>query len=131
MRCSTRVSRQSRQNRLVLCIDDHRQGLYARRQILQSAGYEVITASSGRIGLRLLRRHPVELVILDYSMPEMTGDTVAREIRRTHPHVPIVMLSGQLNIPRRAASAVDVLVEKAQPPSVLLGQLTALIGATG
>jgi CheY-like chemotaxis protein len=123
---AAKVSRQSRHKRLVLCIDDHRQGLHARRLILQSAGYDVITASSGRIGLRLLQRHPVKLVILDYSMPEMNGEAVAREIRRTHPQVPIVMLSGQVDIPKRASSAVDALVAKGQPPAVLLGQLTAL-----
>lgn len=126
MPCSARVSRQSHHQRLVLCIDDHRQGLHARRLILQSAGYDVITASSGRIGLRLLERHPVQLVILDYGMPEMNGEAVAREIRRTHPHVPILMLSGQLDIPRRASSAVDAFVAKGQPPAVLLGHLSAL-----
>jgi len=123
---AAKVSRQSRHKRLVLCIDDHRQGLHARRLILQSAGYDVITASSGRIGLRLLGRHPVQLVVLDYGMPEMNGEAVAREIRRTHPHVPILMLSGQIDIPKRASSTVDAFVAKGQPPAVLLGELTAL-----
>jgi DNA-binding response OmpR family regulator len=91
-----------------------------------SAAYEVITASSGRIGLRLLERHPVQLVILDYAMPEMNGAAVAREIRRTHPHVPIVMVSGHLDVPKHAVSTVDAFVEKGQPPTVLLGHLTAL-----
>jgi len=121
-----KVSQQPRYKRLVLCIDDHRRGLHARRLILQSAGYDVITASSGRIGLRLLGRYPVQLVILDYGMPEMNGEAVAREIRRTHPHVPILMLSGQPDIPKRASSAVDAFVAKGQPPAVLLGQLTVL-----
>lgn len=126
MPSSSKVSRQSRHRRLVLCIDDHRQGLHARRLILQSAGYDVLTASSGRAGLRLLGRNPVHLVIVDYAMPEMNGEAVAREIRRTHPDVPIVMLSGQLEIPKRAASAVDAFVAKGQPPAVLLGELTRL-----
>ena len=121
-----KVSRQSHQKKLILCIDDHRQGLHARRLILQSAGYDVVTASSGRIGLRLLGRHPVHLVILDYSMPEMNGEAVAREIRRSHPRVPILMLSGQIDVPKRAVLAVDAFVAKGQPPTVMLGQLTAL-----
>ncbi len=126
MPSSSKVSRQSRQKRLVLCIDDHRPGLHARRLVLESAGYDVITASSGRLGLRLLGRHPVQLVVLDYAMPEMDGEAVAREIRRTRPHIPIIMLSGQLHIPKRAYSAVDAFVAKGQPPAVLLGQLTAM-----
>lgn len=126
MPCSSKVSQQTRCKKLVLCIDDHRQGLHARRLILQNAGYDVITASSGRVGLRLLGRHPVQLVVLDYAMPEMDGEAVAREIRRKHPHVPIVMLSGQLDIPKRASSAVDAFVSKGQPPTVLLEHLTTL-----
>jgi len=54
-----KVARQSGHKKLVLCIDDHRQGLHARSLVLQSAGYDVITASSGRIGLQLLGHHPV------------------------------------------------------------------------
>ena len=123
---AAKVPRQSSCKRLLLCIDDHWQDLKALRLILQSAGYDVVTASSGRIGLRLLGRHPVQIVILDYSMPEMNGEAVAREIRRTHPHVPILMLSGHIDVPKRASSAVDAFVAKGQPPAVLLGQLTAL-----
>jgi CheY-like chemotaxis protein len=79
----------------------------------------VITASSGGIGLRLLQQHPIQLVILDYRMPEMDGEGVAREIRRTHPQVPILMLSSQIDVPERASSAVDAFIAKGQPPEVL------------
>jgi len=64
--------------------------------------------------------------MLDYRMPEMNGDAVAREIRRTHPHVLILMLSGQLDVPKHASSAVDAFVTKGQPPAVLLQHLAVL-----
>jgi DNA-binding response OmpR family regulator len=67
--------------------------------ILEAAGYKVITASSGRIGLRLLQDNPVELVILDSRMSDMNGKAAARKIRRTHPNVPRLMLSGQIDLP--------------------------------
>ena len=121
-----KVSPHSSHKKLILCIDDYKQGLHARKLILEAAGYSVITASSGRIGLRLLQRHPVHLVILDYGMPQMNGKAVAREIRRKHPHVPILMLSGQIDLPKRASSAVDAFVTKGQPPAVLLGCLNLL-----
>jgi len=121
-----KVSPQSSHKKLVLCIDDDKKALHARKLVLETVGYKVRTASSGRIGLRLLGRHPVQLVILDYRMPEMNGDAVAREIRRTHPHVPILMLSGQIDVPKRASSIVDAFVAKGQPPAVLLGCLNLL-----
>ena len=55
-----KVSPQSSNKELILCIDDYKEGLHASKLILQRAGYNVITASSGRIGLRLLERHPVQ-----------------------------------------------------------------------
>ena len=121
-----KVSPQSSHKKLVLCIDDDKKALHARKLVLETVGYKVRTACSGRIGLRLLERHPVQLVILDYRMPKMNGEAVAREIRRTHPHVPILMLSGQIDVPKRASSAVDAFVTKGQPPAVLLGHLIAL-----
>jgi CheY-like chemotaxis protein len=126
MSLPVKVSPQYSDKKLILCIDDHRQGLHARRLILEAAGYDVITATSGRIGLRLLERHPVQLVILDYRMPKMNGAMVAREIRRTHPHVPIIMLSGQIEVPADVPRAVDAFVPKGEPPTVLLGYLTLL-----
>jgi len=121
-----KLSPQSSNKKLIPCIDDYKQGLHARKLILQTAGYNVITASSGKIGLRLLQSHPVHFVILDYGMPQMNGEAVAREIKRTHPHVPILMLSGQIDVPKRASSAVDAFVTKGQPPAVLLGGLNVL-----
>jgi CheY-like chemotaxis protein len=121
-----KMSPQSSNKKLILCIDDYKQGLHARRLILETAGYNVITASSGRIGLRLLQSHPVHFVILDYGMPQMNGKAVAREIRRTHPRLPIIMLSGQIDVPKRTSSAVDAFVTKGQPPAVLLGCLNLL-----
>ena len=120
------MSPRPRNKKLILCIDDYKQGLHARKLVLETAGYNVITAGSGRIGLRLLQSHPVHFVILDYRMPEMDGEAVAREIRRTHPGLPIIMLSGQIGVSKRASSAVDAFVAKGQPPAVLLGCLNLL-----
>ena|SRR5438552_6894464 len=121
-----KVSPQSRRKKLILCIDDQQPGIRARKLILEAAGYRVLTASSGRIGLRLLRRHRVHVVVLDYRMPNMDGEAVAREIRRVHPHITVILLSGQINLPPDVLSAVDAFVSKGEPPAVLLQHLTAL-----
>jgi len=126
MQLLAKVFPQSSNKKLILCIDDYKQGLHARRLILETAGYDVITASSGRIGLRLLQSHLVHFVVLDYGMPQMNGKAVAREIRRTHPRLPIIMLSGQADVPKDASSAVDAFLTKGQPPAVLLGCLNLL-----
>ena len=77
----------------ILCIDDHIQGLAARRIVLEDKGFEVIVARNGRDGLEAFRKAKVDAIVVDYVMPHMNGGEVIREIRKTHPRIPIILLS--------------------------------------
>jgi CheY-like chemotaxis protein len=83
-----------KQMAIILCIDDDVAGLEARKELLEISDYEVLIAQSGEQGLRLFVSHPIDAVVLDYEMPGMNGDRVARKMRRVKPDVPILMLSG-------------------------------------
>jgi DNA-binding response OmpR family regulator len=63
------------------------------RRYLGDAGYEVEEAADGRSGLRAAREHTPDAVVLDVMLPGMSGWEVCRELRDTHPLLPIVMLS--------------------------------------
>jgi CheY-like chemotaxis protein len=80
-------------SRVVLCIDDFESTLQLSRACLERHGYRVLTATSGMEGLNMLQAHAVDLLVLDYEMPIMNGEAVAREVRRTHPRLPIVLMS--------------------------------------
>ena len=67
---------------LVLCVDDEAVGLRIRKILLERAGYQVLTATDGDSGLQMFATHPVEAVVLDYSMPGMHGGEVARRMRQ-------------------------------------------------
>jgi CheY-like chemotaxis protein len=81
----------------ILIIDDEItiQGLF--RQFLESKGYDVSSASNGREGLRLMKQQQPDLVITDIMMPEMDGLEVVREIRKKHPELPVVAISGGMH----------------------------------
>ena len=51
----------------------------------------------------------VDMVITDYAMPEMTGAQLAREIRQTWPHLPIIMATGYAELPEEEASSFRIL----------------------
>jgi CheY-like chemotaxis protein len=113
---------------IVLCIDDNRESLQIRKLMLETQGYSVLTADSGRAGLRLLAENHVDVVVLDDRMPEMDGLAVARAIRECHEDIPIVLLSGYPNLPKELLDIVDASVTKGQTADVLLGELRRLTG---
>ncbi|MEI9898456.1 MAG: response regulator [Chthoniobacter sp.] len=78
----------------VLVVDDEAAILFTLKRILEHAGYEVQTASSGREGLIAFQQGGWDLVTLDRSMPEMNGEEVAAEMKRIAPQVPLILITG-------------------------------------
>lgn len=79
----------------VLVIDDEPLVRGALRRQLEHLGHRVVAAELGERGLSLLEAHPeIGLVMVDLMMPRMSGQEVIRQIRRSKPHLPIVVMSG-------------------------------------
>ncbi len=64
-------------------------------EILESACYQVLTAADGLQAQSLAKRHDLDLVITDISMPLEEGLGLIRAMRRTHPDTKIIALSGK------------------------------------
>jgi CheY-like chemotaxis protein len=114
-------------NHLVLCVDDEAVGLLVRKTLLEKAGYRVLTAPDGPHGLEIFDQHPVEAVILDYSMPGMHGGEVAVRMRATKPEVPILLLSAYTSLPSDVLERVDVYMTKGEGPQLLLEKLNRML----
>lgn len=111
----------------LLCIDSHADGLAVRKALLEAVGYTVLTASTSRSGLRVFDRKRIDLVVLDHSMPDLEGETVAHLLHERNPRIPILLLSGAIkNVPRRLLQIVDNFVQKGQPVGVLLAAISEL-----
>jgi len=117
------------QNAVLLCIDDNEDMLECEKSFLESFGYSVLTAASGGKGLELASKHSVDVVILDYFMPEMNGHAVAIEMRQLRPQAPIIMLSGAVDIPEQALKWVDAFIAKDCLASQLLPAIAQLYGS--
>ncbi|HXX20424.1 MAG TPA: response regulator transcription factor [Candidatus Acidoferrum sp.] len=76
----------------ILVVDDNPQIRRAVRTILISQGFVVMDARSGEEALDLIRKHRLELILLDVNLPGMSGIETCREIRRAS-RVPIIMLT--------------------------------------
>ncbi|MDQ1485529.1 MAG: two-component system, chemotaxis family, sensor histidine kinase and response regulator WspE [Actinomycetota bacterium] len=81
----------------VLVVEDSVGVRELERAILESAGYEVVTAVDGLDGIARLRAEPADLVLSDVEMPGMDGFTLTRTIRRTRgwEQVPVVIMTSR------------------------------------
>jgi len=111
----------------LLCIDGDFAGLALRKTLLESAGYDVRVAGSGREGVRLVASHPFDAVILDYDMPETDGGRLASAIKRIRHTLPIIMLSGAIDVPKKLLQSIDGFIAKGEPPALLLGKIQQLL----
>ncbi|QXD16384.1 response regulator [Rhodocaloribacter litoris] len=68
--------------------------LRSLRRVLRKEPYRVLTATSGTGALAILERHPVQVVLADQRMPDMTGTDLLREVRSRYPATIRIILSG-------------------------------------
>lgn len=114
----------------ILCIDDEPKGLTVRKMLLESQGYEVLTATSGREGLAIFVRHRVAAVVLDYAMPEMNGAEVAAVLKRLDPAVKILLYSAYVNLSKEDLRWVDASATKGDHPKAFFGAVQQLFSCS-
>ncbi len=79
----------------ILVVENHAALRAAVAQLLSECGYKVLTAADDRAAVRITKRHreKIHLVLADQSPAEDGGGNLAREIRRLHPHVRVLLIS--------------------------------------
>ncbi|MBI5693494.1 MAG: response regulator [Verrucomicrobia bacterium] len=78
----------------ILLIDDDDALRTVLARALTQAGYEVVEANEGRRAVECLRRSPVDVVVTDLIMPGQEGIETIMQLRRDHPALPVIAMSG-------------------------------------
>lgn len=101
----------------VLLVDDEPRYLETTSRLLARKGCTVITAASGMEALAMLAKEPVHVVVLDVKMPGMDGHETFRAIRKSHPLVEVILLTGHGTVDSAVeglkAGAFDYLMKPA------------------
>ncbi len=115
--------------RRLLVIDDETLVRKVLRKVLSKRGFEVEEAENGTVGLSKISdaQAPYHLVVLDLSMPGLSGEEVLERLRSSHPSLPVVILSGFVEDPDRVASANAVL-NKPISSRVLVDTIEGILG---
>ncbi|MBI4694468.1 MAG: response regulator [Gammaproteobacteria bacterium] len=89
----------------LLCVDDEPNIVSALRRLFRGPGYRVLVADGGRAGLAVLEAEPVDLVISDMRMPEMTGAEFLAVVAERWPRTMRILLTGYADL----SSTVDAI----------------------
>ncbi|MEI8226118.1 MAG: sigma-54 dependent transcriptional regulator [Bacteroidota bacterium] len=107
----------------ILIIDDNKLILKTLKATLSKAGYAIIEAEDGEVGLHLARSEHPDLVITDYQMPGIDGLEVLSEIRKLKINLPVILLTGfgdiVLTIKSIQLGAFDYLEKPFSPEQLL------------
>ncbi|CAN5772771.1 CHASE3 domain-containing protein [soil metagenome] len=112
----------------VLLAEDHPQVSALVISTLKGAGFNVLAASDGAAALKLAQEHggPIDLLVTDMVMPEMTGSLLGQKVRALHPNIPIVFMSGYTETTFTNLSSLPVNSEFLPKPFVISALLEAI-----
>lgn len=79
----------------VLYVEDDVYLGYVTKDNLEQKGYDIVLCKNGEDALKTFQEERFDLCILDIMLPEMDGFHIAREIRKTDHHIPILFLSAK------------------------------------
>jgi DNA-binding response OmpR family regulator len=111
----------------LLCVDDDNMVLAFMKLVLEKNGFSVHTAANWRCALDIFRENPIDLVMVDYEMPDMKGHELAVWIRSLKPEVPILLHSSSSDVPEIAIKVTDAVIPKGVEPCVLIASISNLI----
>jgi len=89
----------------LLIVDDEPQALDVLFEAFKPLGHQLYRATSGQEAMRIYENEQIDLAILDYSLPDICGADLFRQMRATKSSLPVVFLTGYPNL----ATAVDLM----------------------
>jgi two-component system response regulator RegX3 len=119
-------------NERVLVVDDEPSVHEVVRAYLEREGFIVLSATDGREGLRLAEDHRPALIVLDMMLPDLSGEEIAREVRRRS-DVPILILTARSAEDDRVSGlelGADDYLTKPFSPRELVARIKAVLRRT-
>ncbi len=109
----------------VLLVEDDDDNRELMVEVLAAAGFEVVSAASGREGLRNLSERSVDVIVTDVGMPGMGGLELAAAAKTVAPTVPIIVVTGWAEREDIAAAReIDAVLVKPVDPDTLAQAVT-------
>lgn len=112
-----------RPKKVILCVNDNDQELSVMSFMLTTNGYRVVSATSGQEAISLFSGMQVDLVLADYSMPQMNGNQLVNKLKQIAAHVPMILLGDPQTMGGQIHMADALLAKKQCSPQELLERI--------
>jgi CheY-like chemotaxis protein len=115
----------------ILVVDDESSIRETTKPLLESQGYEVLTAADGLDALLALSKSLPDVIVSDLYMPRMSGFEFLTIVRQRFPHIAIVAMSGEFVLgDHLTAIKADAFWQKGQPTKKLFQEIARVVAAS-
>ena len=118
------------EKRPILYVDDTVEQRYAMRRILETEGFTVLEAGSGREALTYLRSH-LALAVVDVRLPDISGYELSRQLKQAEPNLPILQVSASFSDPSLRAEGfsggADAYIAQPVHPAEMVGLIRRML----
>ncbi|HUX28336.1 MAG TPA: response regulator [Terracidiphilus sp.] len=115
-----------RPKKVILCVDDSEQDLSVLKFMLETNGYRVLSATNGQEALGIFADCLVDLVLADFSMPQMNGGQLVSLLKQIASHVPMILLGDPQKMAGQMHCADALLAKKTCSPQELLERIKVM-----
>lgn len=118
---------------VIVLVEDTPANLALATKLLTAAGHEVVTASTGADGVRLVAERRPDLVLMDLGLPDMSGSQALHAIRTAEsdgPHIPVIAFTAHAMVgdrERALAEGFDGYLSKPIDFATFAGSVEALL----
>lgn len=112
----------------LLLVDDDDDVREVTSAVLEIHGYKVLTASNGPAALETVARRPdIDAVIADFAMPGMNGAELGRALKRAHPELPVLFVTGFADLGALCDVNEEFVLQKPLPEGAMVERLQRLL----
>ena len=111
---------------LILVVDDETSIQMLIARVLERHGHRVITCGDSTEALAVT--DAIDLLVVDFVLPQMNGRELTAELRKTRPALPVVLMSGYLPSPDLAPPAPSAFMQKPMLGTTIVETVTRMLG---
>ena len=115
-----------RPKKVILCVDDNEQELSVLKFMLATNGYKVVSACNGHDAISIFSENSVDLVLADFSLPQMNGIQLVERLKHISAHVPMILLGDPQRMGGMMHAADALLAKKNCSPQELLERIKVM-----